>query len=160
MKAGLKKSPNPAFEFFVAISVHSNVHIFPFFWMCWPFRVNTWMWAICICDTSTVCNTFLSAYQQTADITRRQNVSCANSGLEGLAHTSKQRIYLIYVTKWVLRLVCGCQVFCEDLKSNSVFKLFNLTWCYEGMKVMNLGSVNSNGNLSVMLKSGIFKTLM
>ena len=30
MKAGLKKNPNPAFEFFVAISVHSNVHIFAF----------------------------------------------------------------------------------------------------------------------------------
>ena len=37
-----------------------------------------------------------------------------------------------------------CQVFCEDLNSNSVFKkLFILIWSYEEMKVMNFGFVKS-----------------
>ena len=66
-----------------------------------------------------------------------ENGSHANSGPKRSIHTMKQRIYLIYLTIWVLRLVCGCQVFCEDLNSNSVSKLFILIWSYEGMKVMN-----------------------
>ena len=36
-------------------------------------------------------------------------------------------------------LVCGCQVFSEDLNSNTVSKLFILVWSYEGMKLMNFG---------------------
>ena len=53
-----------------------------------------------------------------------------------------------------------CQVFCEDLNSNSVFKLFILIWSYEGMKVMNFGFVKSNGKLSTMLKFNVFITLV
>ena len=50
----------------------------------------------------------------------------------------------------------GAKVFCEDLNSNSVFKLFILIWSYEGMKVMNLGFVKSNGKLFIMLKFDVF----
>ena len=53
-----------------------------------------------------------------------------------------------------------CQVFCEDLNSNSVFKLFILIWSYEGMKVMNFGFVKSNGKLSTMLKFDVFIMLV
>ena len=52
------------------------------------------------------------------------------------------------------------QVFSEDLNSNSVFKLFILIWSYEGMKVMNLGFVKSNGKLSITLKFDVFIMLV
>ena len=52
---------------------------------------------------------------------------------------------------------CGCQVFCEDLNSNSVFILI---WSYEGMKVMNLGFVKSDGKLSIILKFEFFIMLV
>ena len=51
-------------------------------------------------------------------------------------------------------------MFCEDLDSNSVSKLFILIWSYEGMKVMNLGFVKSNGKLFIMLKFEFFITLV
>ena len=35
--------------------------------------------------------------------------------------------------------MCGCHVFCEDLNSNTVSKLFIFVWSYEGMEVMDLG---------------------
>ena len=44
---------------------------------------------------------------------------------------------------WVQIWVCGCQVFSEDLNSNTVVKLFILIWSYEGMKGMNFGYWNS-----------------
>ena len=57
--------------------------------------------------------------------------------------------------------VCGgYQVFCEDLNSNSVFKLFILIWSYEGMKVMNSSFVKSNGKLSITLKFNVFIMLV
>ena len=56
--------------------------------------------------------------------------------------------------------MCGCLVFCEDLKSNSVFKLFSLILSYEGMKVMNLGFVNNNGKLFIMLNFDVFITFV
>ena len=55
--------------------------------------------------------------------------------------------------------VC-CQVFCEDLNSNSVSKLFILIWSYEGVKVMNLGFVKSDRKLFIMLKFEFFITLV
>ena len=61
---------------------------------------------------------------------------------------------------WVLLLVCGCQVLCEDLNSNTVSKLSILVWSYECMKVMNLGFVNSNGKLPITLKFGVFIMLV
>ena len=79
---------------------------------------------------------------------------------ERSTHTTKQRIYLIYLRIWVLRLVCVCQVFCEDLNSNSVSKLFILIWSYEGVKVMNLGFVKSDGKLFITLKFEFFITLV
>ena len=38
-----------------------------------------------------------------------------------------------------------CQVFSVEIKSNAVSKLFILIWSYEGMKVMNLDLVKSDG---------------
>ena len=32
-----------------------------------------------------------------------------------------------------------CSSLSEDLKSNTVFKLYSLFWSYEGMKVLDLG---------------------
>ena len=54
----------------------------------------------------------------------------------------------------------GCQVFCKEIKSNAVSKLFILIWSYEWMKVMNLGLVNSDGKLSIMLKFEFFIMLV
>ena len=76
--------------------------------------------------------------------------------LKGQYIQRSKESYLIYLTIWVLRLLCGCQVFCEDLNSNSVFKLFILIWSYEGMKVMNFGFVKSNGKLSITPKFDVF----
>ena len=101
-----------------------------------------------------------SAYHQTAETTRIQNGSHANSGPERSIHTMKQRIYLIYLVIWVLRLVGGWQVFSEEIKSNAVSKLFILIWSYEGMKVMNLGHVKSDGKLSITLKFEFFIMLV
>ena len=53
-----------------------------------------------------------------------------------------------------------CQVFCEDLNSNSVSKLFILIWSYEGVKVMNLGFVKSDGKLFITLKFEFFIMLV
>ena len=53
-----------------------------------------------------------------------------------------------------------CQVFSEGFKSNTVSKLFNLIWSYEGIKVMNLGFVKSNGKLSITVKSNGFIMLV
>ena len=36
-------------------------------------------------------------------------------------------------------MVCGWQVFSEEIKSNAVSKFFILVWHYEGMKVLDLG---------------------
>ena len=157
MKAVLKKFHNPAFEFFNGIFSTYKCSYFCFFCMCWPFGANTWMWDICVRATSAVCNSILSHWNLHII---RQNGSHANSSPERSIHTMKQRIYLIYFRIWVLRLVCGCQVFCEHLNSNSVFKLFILIWSYEGMKVMNFGFVKSNGNLSTMLKFNVFIMLV
>ena len=57
-------------------------------------------------------------------------------------------------------LVCGCQVFCKEIKSNAVSKLFILIWSYEWIKVMNLGLVNSDGKLSITLKFEFCITLV
>ena len=51
-------------------------------------------------------------------------------------------------------------MFSEEVKSNAVSKLFILIWSYEGMKVMNLGLVKSDGKLSIMLKFEFFITLV
>ena len=40
---------------------------------------------------------------------------------------------------WVIKLVSWFQVFCKEIKSNAVSKLFILVWSYEGMKVLDLG---------------------
>ena len=101
-----------------------------------------------------------SAYHQTAETTRIQNGSHANSGPERSIHTMKQRIYLIYLAIWVLRLVCGWQVFSEEIKLNAVSKLFILIWSYEGTKVMNLGLVKRDGKLCITLKFEFFITLV
>ena len=95
-----------------------------------------------------------------SELPRIQNGSHTNSGPERSIHTIKQRICLIYLTIWVLRLVCGCQAFSKEIKSNAVSKLFILIWSYEWMKVMNLGLVNSNGKLSITLKFEFFITLV
>ena len=50
---------------------------------------------------------------------------------------------------WVLLLVCGCQVLCEDLNFNTVFKLLILVWSYEGMKVLDLGYEKSWEKFSI-----------
>ena len=39
----------------------------------------------------------------------------------------------------VIKWVSGFQVFCKEIKSNAVSKLFILVWRYEGMKVLDLG---------------------
>ena len=57
-------------------------------------------------------------------------------------------------------LVCGCQRFCKEIKSNAVSKLFILIWSYEWMKVMNLGLVNGDGKLSITLKFEFFIMLV
>ena len=54
----------------------------------------------------------------------------------------------------------GAKWFCEDLNYNSVFKLFILIWSYEGVKVMNLDFVKSDGKLFIMLKFEFFITLV
>ena len=56
--------------------------------------------------------------------------------------------------------MCGCQVFCEDLNSSLVSKLFILIWGYEGIKVMNLGFVKSDGKLFIILKFDFFIMLV
>ena len=50
------------------------------------------------------------------------------------------------------------QVFCEDLNSNTVFKLFILVWSYEGMEVMNLGCEKSYEKFSNTLVFEVFIT--
>ena len=49
----------------------------------------------------------------------------------------------------VIELVSWFQVFCKMIKSNAVSKLFILVWCYEGMKVLDLGYENSYENFSI-----------
>ena len=41
------------------------------------------------------------------------------------------------------------QVFCKEIESNAVSKLFILVWHYEGMKVLDLGYENSYENFSI-----------
>ena len=43
----------------------------------------------------------------------------------------------------VIKWASGFQVFCKEIKSNAVSKLFILVWCHEGMKVLDLGYENS-----------------
>ena len=40
---------------------------------------------------------------------------------------------------WVIKWVSWFQVFCKEIKSNVVSKLFIIVWSYEGMKVLDLG---------------------
>ena len=40
-------------------------------------------------------------------------------------------------------------MFCKEIKSNAVSKLFILVWRYEGMKVLDLGYENSYENFSI-----------
>ena len=42
----------------------------------------------------------------------------------------------------VIKWVSWFQVFCKEIKSNAVSKLFILVWRYEGMKVLDLGYEN------------------
>ena len=49
----------------------------------------------------------------------------------------------------VIKWVSGFQVFCKEIKSNAVSKLFIPVWCYEGMKVLDLGYENSYENFSI-----------
>ena len=49
----------------------------------------------------------------------------------------------------VIELVSWFQVFCKEIKSNAVSKLFILVWHYEGMKVLDLGYENSYENFSI-----------
>ena len=49
----------------------------------------------------------------------------------------------------VIELVSGFQVFCKEIKSKLVSKLFILVWSYEGMKVLDLGYENSYENFSI-----------
>ena len=49
------------------------------------------------------------------------------------------KLFISNQIDWAFLLVCGCQVFSEDLNSNTVSKLFILVWSYEGMKLMNFG---------------------
>ena len=50
---------------------------------------------------------------------------------------------------WVIQYVSWFQVFCKEIKSNVVSKLFILIWHYEGMKVLDLGYENSYENFSI-----------
>ena len=50
---------------------------------------------------------------------------------------------------WVIQWVSWFQVFCKEIKSNAVSKLFILVWSYEGMKVLDLGYENSYENFSI-----------
>ena len=50
---------------------------------------------------------------------------------------------------WVIEWVSWFQVFCKEIKSNTVSKLFILVWRYEGMKVLDLGYENSYENFSI-----------
>ena len=59
------------------------------------------------------------------------------------------KLFISNQIDWVFLLVCGCQVFSEDLNSNTVSKLLILVWSYEGMKVMNLGYGESNGKFYI-----------
>ena len=47
------------------------------------------------------------------------------------------KLFISNQIDWAFLLVSGCQVFSEDLNSNTVSKLLILVWSYEGMKVMN-----------------------
>ena len=49
------------------------------------------------------------------------------------------KLVIVNWNKWALNVVFKYQVFSEDLKSNTVFRLFILVWSYEGMKVLDLG---------------------
>ena len=49
----------------------------------------------------------------------------------------------------VIKWVSGFQVFCKEIKSNAVSKVFILVWHYEGMKVLDLGYENSYENFSI-----------
>ena len=53
-------------------------------------------------------------------------------------------------------MVFKYQVFSEDLKSNTVFKLFSLIWSYESMKVLDLGYEKSYEKFSIIPICDIF----
>ena len=57
---------------------------------------------------------------------------------------------------WVIKRVSWFQVFCKEIKSNAVSKLFILVWHYEGMKVLDLGYENSYENFSITPVCHIF----
>ena len=53
--------------------------------------------------------------------------------------TGSKKLFIGNQIDWVLKWVCGCQVFSKEIKSNAVSKLFILIWHYGGMKVLDLG---------------------
>ena len=60
----------------------------------------------------------------------------------------------------VIKWVSGFQVFCKEIKSNAVCKLFILVWHYEGMKVLDLGYENSYENFSITPICHIFSNFL
>ena len=57
-----------------------------------------------------------------------------------------------------IKWVSGFQVFCKEIKSNAVSKLFILVWHYEGMKVLDLGYENSYEYFSITPICHIFSS--
>ena len=73
-----------------------------------------------------------------------------------MAVTGFEKFFIGNQIDWVLKWVCGCQVFSKEIKSNAVSKLFILTWCYEDMKVLNLGYEKSYEKFPITVICDIF----
>ena len=125
------------FEFFCGIFSTFKCSYFCFC-MCWPLGANTWMWDICIRVTSAVCNSILSHWNLPI-IRQQRQLRYRMAHMQTVAPKGQHMLWskesiLIYLTIWVLRLVCVCQVFSEEIKSNAVSKLFILIWRDESNK--------------------------
>ena len=147
-------------SFSVASSVHSNVHIFAFF-VCVDLLEPTPEWETSVSELPLLFATAFFLIEIYISDSRNSSetewLTCKQWPQKVNTYNEAKNLFDLSQN---MSPKAGVWVFCEDLNSNSVFKLFILIWSYEGMKVMNFGFVKSNGKLSTMLKLVVFITLV